>query len=76
VRDFGPGVPRTKMRKLFELFYRPENELTRATRGTGIGLALVRQLVQAMHGQIDVRNRNPGAEFVIHLPEATATGTS
>ena len=41
VRDYGPGVPRDQMKKIFKLFYRSENELTRETVGTGIGLALV-----------------------------------
>lgn len=68
VRDFGPGVPKTQMRKIFELFYRPENELTRETVGTGIGLALVRQMAGAMNGRVDVRNCEPGAEFRLHLP--------
>jgi len=45
------------------LFYRSENELTRETVGTGIGLALVHQLARAMGGQVDVVNRGPGAEF-------------
>jgi two-component sensor histidine kinase len=63
VRDHGPGVPKTQMKKIFELFYRPENELTRETVGTGIGLALVRQLAAAMGARVDVRNCEPGAEF-------------
>jgi signal transduction histidine kinase len=63
VRDHGPGVPKTQMKKIFELFYRPENELTRETVGTGIGLALVRQLASAMGARVDVRNCEPGAEF-------------
>ncbi|MEO8467567.1 MAG: HAMP domain-containing sensor histidine kinase [Gammaproteobacteria bacterium] len=63
VRDFGPGVPKAQMKKIFELFYRAENELTRETVGTGIGLALVRQLAMAMNARIDVRNCEPGAEF-------------
>jgi two-component system, OmpR family, phosphate regulon sensor histidine kinase PhoR len=63
VRDYGPGIPRDQLRKIFQLFYRLENELTRETVGTGIGLALVRQLVTAMRGSIDVVNQNPGAEF-------------
>ena len=67
VRDYGPGVPRDQMKKIFRLFYRAENELTRETVGTGIGLALVRELVTAMGGRVDVRNLDPGAEFEIRL---------
>ncbi|HUQ53870.1 MAG TPA: HAMP domain-containing sensor histidine kinase [Gammaproteobacteria bacterium] len=73
VRDFGPGVPKTQMKKIFELFYRAENELTRETVGTGIGLALVRQLAAAMDARVDVRNCEPGAEFRLQFPPA-ATG--
>lgn len=51
------------MKKIFKLFYRSENELSRETIGTGIGLALVQQLVSKMNGRIDVINREPGAEF-------------
>jgi two-component system phosphate regulon sensor histidine kinase PhoR len=67
VRDFGPGVPKEQMKKIFELFYRVENELTRETVGTGIGLALVRQLAAAMGARVDVRNCEPGAEFRLQL---------
>ena len=68
VRDFGAGVPRSQLRKIFRLFYRSESELTRETVGTGIGLALVHQLVTAMNGRVDVVNRDPGAEFRVFLP--------
>ncbi|MGD8910281.1 MAG: histidine kinase dimerization/phospho-acceptor domain-containing protein, partial [Chromatiales bacterium] len=40
VRDYGPGIPKDQLRKIFKLFYRSESELTRETVGTGIGLAL------------------------------------
>jgi signal transduction histidine kinase len=70
VRDFGPGIPRGAMKKIFDLSYRPETPLTRATPGTGIGLALVRELSRAMGGSIAVRNRDPGAEFELSLPQA------
>ncbi len=53
VRDYGPGVPAHQMKKIFRLFYRSENELTRETVGTGIGLALVHQLARSMGGQVD-----------------------
>jgi signal transduction histidine kinase len=68
VRDFGPGIPAAALKRLFELFYRPDNELTRTTAGTGIGLALVKQLVTAMAGRVDVKNQNPGAEFRLIFP--------
>jgi signal transduction histidine kinase len=67
VRDYGHGVPGGQMKKIFKLFYRSENELTRETVGTGIGLALVHQLARAMGGQVDVVNREPGAEFRVNI---------
>ena len=68
VRDYGPGINKDQLRKIFKLFYRSENELTRETVGTGIGLALVHQLTHAMHGSIDVIRHEPGAEFVLSFP--------
>lgn len=65
IRDYGPGVNKDQLRKIFNLFYRSENELTRETVGTGIGLSLVKQLVNSMHGKIDVINKDPGIEFQI-----------
>ena len=69
VRDFGPGIARDQLKKIFQLFYRSESELTRETVGTGIGLAIVHQLTLAMQGKVDVINREPGAEFRVSLPE-------
>jgi signal transduction histidine kinase len=68
VRDFGPGIPNGQLKKIFRLFYRSGSEMTRETVGTGIGLALVRQLAQTMGGRVDVQNREPGAEFCVYLP--------
>jgi signal transduction histidine kinase len=65
VRDYGPGIAKDQMKKIFKLFYRTENELTRETVGTGIGLSLVNQLAIAMAGSVEVVNREPGAEFQI-----------
>jgi signal transduction histidine kinase len=70
VRDFGPGVAKDHMKKIFKLFYRSENELTRETVGTGIGLALAHQMTMNMNGKIDVVNVKPGAEFRINFPVA------
>jgi signal transduction histidine kinase len=68
VRDYGPGIPKDQLRKVFKLFYRASNELTRETVGTGIGLALVQQLAAAMRAQVDVINRQPGVEFQVSYP--------
>ena len=68
VRDFGPGIPKEQSARIFTLFYRGENALTRATTGTGIGLALVKRLVQVMGGEVSLANRDPGAEFRVRLP--------
>jgi signal transduction histidine kinase len=52
VRDFGPGVPRGELRRVFEPFHRGGHELTRRAKGTGIGLALVRELAAAMRARV------------------------
>jgi signal transduction histidine kinase len=56
VRDRGPGIAARSLRRIFEPFYRAENELTRRRKGTGIGLALVRGLVEAMGARVSGRN--------------------
>lgn len=70
VRDQGPGVPEAARDRIFELFYRGEDELTRQTRGTGIGLALVAELTAAMKGQVSLTDRSPGSEFAVTVPLA------
>ena len=65
IRDYGPGIKKDQLRKIFNLFYRSENELTRETVGTGIGLSLVMQLVKSMQGKVDVIAKEPGLEFQI-----------
>ncbi len=65
VRDYGPGIAKNQVKKIFKLFYRTENELTRETVGTGIGLSLVKQLIGSMNAKIDITRTNPGTEFQI-----------
>jgi signal transduction histidine kinase len=67
--DTGPGIPRHALKKVFEDFFRVDNELTRATGGTGIGLALVRKFVKAMGGWVTAKNNDgPGCTISIFLP--------
>jgi len=56
VRDRGPGVETRHLTKIFEPFYRCEDELTRTAKGTGIGLALVRGLAEAMGADVSGQN--------------------
>lgn len=72
VRDYGPGIPGDQIRRIFDLFYRAGSELRRETAGTGIGLAIVWQLVRAMDGTVAALNREPGAEFRVCFPVAAA----
>jgi len=69
VQDAGPGVPEALLPRLFTRFARGENQSERSAGSTGLGLYLVRQLVQANAGSVDYRPRDPtGACFTITLP--------
>ena len=75
VRDYGSGIPRNQLNKIFDMFYRTENELTRETVGTGIGLAIVKQLCELIGARVKAANRSPGAEFSVMLSlDCGATG--
>jgi signal transduction histidine kinase len=56
VRDHGPGVGARHLGRIFEPFYRGERELTRRSKGTGLGLALVRGLAERMGARVSGRN--------------------
>lgn len=69
VADTGPGIPQHALSKVFDDFYRADNALTRTTGGTGIGLALVKKLIQAMGGRVKaVNNDGPGCTMSLVLP--------
>jgi len=70
IRDHGNGIADGQQHAVFEPFFRGENELTRRHKGTGLGLALVHDLVTLMHGTVHGDNRNPGFEITIELPAA------
>jgi signal transduction histidine kinase len=69
VSDRGPGIPRSALKKVFDDFYRVNNSLARKTRGTGIGLALVKKFVKLSGGDVTAQN-NPegGCTVIISLP--------
>lgn len=71
VSDRGPGIAPEDRLRVFTRFYRGESDAARSTRGAGIGLAVVHELVTQMGGDIAVRGREPnGTTMVIRLPLA------
>jgi signal transduction histidine kinase len=63
VHDSGPGVAPESREHLFEPFYTTRDE------GTGLGLAVSRELVAGMGGTLEYRDGGIGATFTIHLPD-------
>ena len=69
VADTGPGIAPSALKKVFEDFFREDSSLTRNTKGTGIGLALVKKFVSAMGGTVSAANNTgPGCTITIVLP--------
>lgn len=70
VRDSGQGIPRDMLDAIFELFVQAENTLDRAAGGMGVGLTLVRTLVNLHGGRVSAQSAglNKGSEFTVRLP--------
>jgi two-component system phosphate regulon sensor histidine kinase PhoR len=69
VADNGPGIPEPEQGKIFERFYRLGSELRRETEGVGIGLSIVKHIVDSHDGKIEVRSRpGEGAVFLVIFP--------
>ncbi len=70
-RDLGVGIPRAEQKKVFRMFYRVGNEMTRTVKGTGLGLYIVRNIVKSHGGRISLRSGErgePGSAFLLDLP--------
>lgn len=73
VRDEGIGIPPADQEQIFDRFYRVDNRLTRQTPGTGLGLYLVKAVVEAHGGRVWVESTaGRGSTFWIELPAGTA----
>ena len=69
VQDTGVGIPEAEMPRLFERFHRVEGTQGRTHEGTGIGLALVQELVKMHHGTIQAHSElGKGSQFVVSIP--------
>ena len=68
VSDQGIGIPVIERTRIFEKFYRVGNEMTRSCSGSGLGLYLVKQILQLHDARIEVQANNPkGSTFVINF---------
>jgi signal transduction histidine kinase len=75
VIDHGIGIPPTEQGKIFEKFYRVGDPLVHNTKGSGLGLSLVRHIVQAHGGDVSVDSTpGQGSKFTISLPVVTEQG--
>jgi signal transduction histidine kinase len=77
VEDNGEGIPPQEHARIFERFYRCGSELRRETQGVGIGLSIVKHIVEAHGGRIMVRSAvGQGSRFTLELPVRTGEGPS
>jgi signal transduction histidine kinase len=71
VEDHGPGIDPGELEQIFEPFYRGRQAHARLAHGTGLGLSLTRQIIEAAGGSITVRSTpGRGSAFTLHLPIA------
>ena len=71
VRDWGPGIDPEEQEQIFERFYRARAVRLKPIRGSGIGLALVRHIARAHHGDVTVESKpGEGSTFRLWLPIA------
>jgi signal transduction histidine kinase len=69
VRDFGLGIRKDELDKVFERFHRGGDELTRTVKGSGLGLTIVKHIVEAHLGKVHVESeQGSGSTFSIRLP--------
>jgi signal transduction histidine kinase len=69
VKDTGIGIPEDKQGMIFERFKQVDRSLSRASEGSGIGLALVKLLVEMLNGKISVKSKiSEGSEFIVEFP--------
>ena len=69
VEDTGVGIPEKELPHMFERFHRVENAVGRSYEGTGIGLSLIKELVQLHGGTINVRSKEgQGSTFIVEIP--------
>lgn len=73
VRDYGIGIPKEDLSKIWERFYKSDLSRGKDKKGTGLGLAIVREIIQAHNENINViSTEGVGTEFIFSLPKSDA----
>ena len=70
IRDTGVGIPPDMLERIFEMFVQADTSLERSRQGLGIGLTVVKRLVELHGGRVEARSSGPGlgSEFIVRLP--------
>ena len=69
VSDKGIGMTQKDLTKIFDRFYRAQNKIVSKTKGSGLGLTLVKHIIDAHDGKITVRSEpGKGSVFTVFLP--------
>lgn len=76
--DTGPGIPAEERPRIFEAFFQGRREQGGQVGGTGIGLSVVLECIQAHNGKVELVDSDefPGAHFKVHIPQARNRGLS
>lgn len=72
IKDFGIGIPRSDLKRIFRRFYRVPNSLTQKKKGTGLGLFIVRSIIKKHGGRISAESKGEGegSTFIVQMPKA------
>ncbi len=68
IRDYGPGIPEENLNRIFDAFYRVEEDRSRQIGGTGLGLSIVKSIVKSHNGQVSIESKaGEGTMVVVKL---------
>jgi signal transduction histidine kinase len=70
IRDYGPGVPESALKRIFDPFFRVEEARDTNSGGSGLGLSIAKRAVQLHHGTITAENASPGLRVRVAIPLA------